>query len=346
MASDVSRTLRIGVYRPARWPLSVRRYVQAVTVRIEDVDWVFFKRTVPRGVDVVWEPGCVGGKAPARRLRRLGVPVVVTLHGCAPFSLPWHENYASIKEAAIGVLVQAWHWIRWYRHPNSHVITVSNFARADIARHLPVESERIIPIHHGVDHEAFGIALSDDLARTAAAGVHQRPYLLHLAAPQPKKNLRRILDAYRALASPSFDLRVHAPGLPGDVAAGSGVAVSREVLPTSELAVLYQQARGFVFPSLHESFGMPILEAMAAGCPVVTSNTTGCAEVAGSAALTVDPRSVPDIAGAMQRIGCNDGLRRRLRQRGLDRVRAFTWEESARRHARLFRRVCSARTAG
>ena len=343
MASDGSRTYRIGVYQPGPWPLSVRRYAEAVITRVEDVDWAFFTRTVPRGVDAVWEPGCVGGKAPASPLRRSGVPVVVTLHGCAPFSLPWRENYASAKQAAIGALVQAWHWIRWYRHSDCHVITVSKFACEDIARHLPIAPERIVPVHHGVDREVFQAPTHREEPTLGTSTA--RPYVLHLAAPQPKKNLRRILDAYCTLSSPAFDLRLHAPGLSEDVAAEPGMIVSREVLPTSELALLYQQARGFVFPSLHESFGMPILEAMAAGCPVVTSNTTGCAEVAGSAALTVDPRSVPDIAAAMERIGCDDVLRRRLRQRGFARARRFTWEESARRHARLFRRVCSARTA-
>jgi glycosyltransferase involved in cell wall biosynthesis len=236
------------------------------------------------------------------------------------------------------MLVKAWHWIRWARHPADHVITVSTFARDDIARHLPIDAGRIVPIPHGVDRDVFRATGRGESQRPSDST--DRPYVLHLAAPQPKKNLGRILDAYRALSSPPFDLRIHAPGLPEDAAAGPGIVVSRDVLPTSELAGLYRRARGFVFPSLHESFGMPILEAMAAGCPVVTSNTTGCAEVAGSAALTVDPRSVPDIAAAMERIGCDASLRRRLRHRGFVRARAFTWEESARRHARLFERVC------
>jgi glycosyltransferase involved in cell wall biosynthesis len=91
-----------------------------------------------------------------------------------------------------------------------------------------------------------------------------------------------------------------------------------------------------VFPSLHETFGHPILEAMACGCPVITSNVTACEEIARDAALVVDPRSAAAIAGAMERVR-DEALRRSLRERGLARARRFTWRTTAERYVELFR---------
>lgn len=94
-----------------------------------------------------------------------------------------------------------------------------------------------------------------------------------------------------------------------------------------------------MFPSLRESFGMPILEAMACGCPVITSNISACPEVAGDAALLVDPYSVDDIAGAMKRLIEDEPLRQSLRQKGLSRSRQFTWRKSARDHLKVFEKI-------
>ena len=111
-----------------------------------------------------------------------------------------------------------------------------------------------------------------------------------------------------------------------------------------ELTDLYRNATGFLFPSLHETFGMPILEAMASGCPVITSHDTGCAEIAGDAALLVDPRSVEAISAAMQSLIEHERLRADLRARGLARAAEFTWEKSARKHLDVFEQALRGRT--
>jgi glycosyltransferase involved in cell wall biosynthesis len=103
-----------------------------------------------------------------------------------------------------------------------------------------------------------------------------------------------------------------------------------------ELVTYYKRAVGFIFPSLHESFGMPILEAMACGCPVITSNTTACKEVAGDAALLVNPYSVDEITSAMERLVEDSALRRSLREKGIKRASMFTWKKSAQEHLKVF----------
>ena len=97
-----------------------------------------------------------------------------------------------------------------------------------------------------------------------------------------------------------------------------------------------QNAFAFVFPSLHESFGLPILEAMACGVPVITSNVTACPEIAGDAAILINPRSVEDISNAMIKIAENKNLRKQLIEKGLERASEFGWEESAKKHLEVF----------
>ena len=117
--------------------------------------------------------------------------------------------------------------------------------------------------------------------------------------------------------------------------------MSNKPLSQKVLVKYYQDAIGFVFPSLHETFGMPIVEAMASGCPVITSSTTACSEVAGNAALLVDPRSVDEISSAMKKLVMDIGLRQSLAEKGLKRASQFTWKKCAEEHLNVFERALS-----
>lgn len=331
-------------------PLSVQRYIEGVTRHLgeESAEFISVEKgqTVLPNVDLLWDPACLGGKAPPLAWKRARCPVVATVHGVAPFSLPWREVHETVMSAVRGAIARTRHrihWRRWRRwRGKAYVITVSEFARDDIVHHLPIPKSAITPVYHGVDLRSFGPPLPQASAadpqresRTPSA----RPFLLHVSQYQPKKNISRILQAYRMLGSVSFDLHIQAPGLPESMQASEGVRISRRTLSTDELAVLYRQAAGFVFPSLQESFGMPILEAMSAGCPVITSTTTACGEIAGDAAVCVDPRSVKAIANAMNDVMTDAALRSDLRRRGRLRVQEFRWETCAAEHLRLFRSV-------
>ena len=116
-------------------------------------------------------------------------------------------------------------------------------------------------------------------------------------------------------------------------------------MPEETLAVMYRLARVFVFPSLYEGFGLPPLEAMASGTPVVTSNVSALPEVAGDAALLVDPYDPVAIAGAIHDVLTNDSLRRQLRQKGQQRASQFSWETSARRIRDIYWQIAQARAA-
>ena len=130
-------------------------------------------------------------------------------------------------------------------------------------------------------------------------------------------------------------LVVHVPNYP-DKSAGDGVTIIRKPYSHEEFAGYCRDALAFVFPSMHETFGLPLVEAMACGCPVITSDKTACPEIVGDAALTVDPLSTEDIAGAMRRVIRDRSLRQTLRARSIERAAHFTWERCGREHLDVF----------
>lgn len=156
-------------------------------------------------------------------------------------------------------------------------------------------------------------------------------YFLHVSTGElGRKNTPRVVAGHERLLADDADVRLvlrHPTHAGGD-----GLVVLSEHLSEQTLASWYRGAVALVFPSLYEGFGLPILEAMACGCPVITARTSACAEVAGAAAELVDPRSIDEIEGAMRRLLTDDERRAELIRRGLDRARAFTWSRTAARH--------------
>ena len=167
-----------------------------------------------------------------------------------------------------------------------------------------------------------------------------KPYFLHISAYQPKKNFDRILAAYQKLPEDKPMLLAVIPGYHHKTEI-PGVEIIKRSLTHQELSELYRNAYAFIFPSLHETFGHPIMEAMACGCPVMTSNTTSCAEVAGHAALLVNPRSVEEIAAAMGKLLFNYSLCQSLRSKGIERAMQFTWHKCAMEHLAVFNEIKS-----
>lgn len=334
----MSGGLRVAAVRRDSDPLSVRNYFERVTEGLAGegvtVLPVAAAGPLPAGCDLAWDPG-FGIQRVAPALRRCAVPVVVTVHGVRLWSLPWWELVDGLRSVvrecrgALRVVAAR----RWLAERVAAVVAVSRFGAAEAARAFRLAEGTISPIHHGVDHRLFHCG--------GAVAAWPRRYFLAVAQYQPKKNVARVIAAYARLPAGRPDLVLVLPGYRGAPPPVPGVFVVREAVAAEELAQWYRGAVAFLFPSLHETFGMPIVEAMACGCPVVTSRDTACAEVAGEAALLVDPRSVAEIAAAMALSVESAERAAELKRRGLARAAAFTWEGSARRHHALFRQVAA-----
>jgi glycosyltransferase involved in cell wall biosynthesis len=175
-------------------------------------------------------------------------------------------------------------------------------------------------------------------------------FVLYAGNVKPHKNLERLIDAFHLVRKRGLEhLKLVMIG--DEISRYSSLrrAVHRHqlhkyvrflgYLPEATLAVMYRLAGVFVFPSLYEGFGLPPLEAMASGTPVVTSNVSSLPEVAGDAAVLIDPYDPASIAGGIEQVLTNETLRHDLRQKGLARARQFSWEQSVRRVREIYEEV-------
>lgn len=218
----------------------------------------------------------------------------------------------------------------------SHVITVSESARQDLITHFGHAPERITAIPLGAN-PAFRPHSAAELAPVLARlGLQAQGYSLYVGTIEPRKNLDRLLDAYENLPAP---LRARYPlvmaGSPGwrsehtharmARAASAGWLHYLRYVTQADLPALYAGARLFAYPSLYEGFGLPVLEAMASGVPVITSDTSSLPEVVGTAALQLDPHDTPALSAALAQGLQDDPWRAQARSAGLQRASQFTW---------------------
>ncbi len=231
------------------------------------------------------------------------------------------------------------------------VITISAFSAGEIMELYGLPADRIAVIPCGVsddfrprrDPVAFA-KLRDRI------GLSDTPFILFVGGADPRKNHRALVRAFAKRADELKGRRlvlvgdsVHRFGNMAETIAQCGLEMRVSCpgrLPIEDITLLYSHADLFVFPSLYEGFGMPVLEAMACGAPVVTSDRASMPEVAGEAALLVNPENDDDLAEAMVRILRDTPLRESLRKKGFDRVKQFTWERAARETIEVYREVC------
>ena len=215
------------------------------------------------------------------------------------------------------------------------IVALSEFTRREIQRFYPGALRKTVVIYPGLDH-AFGATGEESDAAAWQTYSVQPPYLLAVGNIHPRKNLARLLAAYEQLQAKRRDL-------PGLVWAGverwgsdelctraraAGVQLIGRV-QAEHLPALYRGARVLVYPSLYEGFGLPPVEAMACGTPVIASNTTGLPEAGGEAAVMVDPLKVDHLAEAIERVVSDAALRAELRQQGLVQAARFNWATTA-----------------
>ena len=230
------------------------------------------------------------------------------------------------------------------------IICVSENTRELTAELFGTPMERMTVVPNGVA-QAFRVLAADGVRQRLAAryGITGR-YVLYIGKLEKRKNVVRILEAYAQYrAAIKDDVKLVLVGRRTPTSDGIDEAIERLRLhdaviepgyvDDADLPVLYNGAEMFVFPSLWEGFGIPVLEAMACGTPVVTSNVSALPEVAGDAALLVDPLRSEDIAAAMHQIANEPDLREQLRARGLRRAASFSWTRTARETLTAYRQV-------
>jgi glycosyltransferase involved in cell wall biosynthesis len=217
---------------------------------------------------------------------------------------------------------------------SDRIITVSQYTADQVARHLGYPREQISVVHHGI-HPLPRFS-NQDLAEFRRRHDLEAPFLLHVGAIQKRKNIVRVVEAFERLNS---QFRLVLAGSSGygaeEIMARIDSSQARErihvhgYVDDDLLARLYRTATALVFPSLEEGFGFPVVEAMSAGLPVVTSNRSSLPEVAGGAARLVDPESTDEIEAGIEEVIVDQDLRQRLISQGQTRAAEFNWIKAA-----------------
>jgi glycosyltransferase involved in cell wall biosynthesis len=269
------------------------------------------------------------------------VPDVVTLHDVL------FETHPNLFEGAFSRRSVA--LIRRSARRARAVLTVSEFSRSAILERYRLPEERVFVTPNAVDHDAFRPLAPPDIE---PASVRERyglraPFVLTVGRIEPRKNLSRLLRAFaRVRARLGAELVLAIAGAP-DFRSDEVVAEAERLPPGSvsflgavsdtDLPALYNLAEALAYPSLVEGFGMPVLEAMACGTPVLTSSRGALPEVGGDAVLTVSPEDEEAIASGLERVLTDGELRRTLKAAGPRRARGFTWAETARSTLEAYR---------
>lgn len=242
----------------------------------------------------------------------------------------------------------------------ARILAVSEFSKSEIEKLFRVPSGRVEVVHNAID-ERFLRGHATEVERQMIAQRYQvtYPFLLYAGRISPHKNLIRIIEAFSALRAelekdekyPDLKLIIIGDDLSGHPDLRRAVVrggVQNEVrflgfVPIEVLRIFYDEAKVFVFPSLYEGFGLPPLEAMAHGTPVVTSNTSSLPEVVGKAAVLVNPENVFEIMRAIHRVLLDQALRKSLRDRGYEQAQRFSWDTSAKKILKVYEAIGGAR---
>ena len=266
-----------------------------------------------------------------------GCPNIYTIHDLVPLRLP----YTTLDNKKY-----FYRLLTTLARTADHIVTVSEYSRRDIIEHLGIDERRVTNTYQAVDIPPELLARSDDEVADDLAkhfGLPFGGYFLFYGAIEPKKNVARLVDAYAASGSKlplilaggggwqnRADLRKIRDErftnfrIDGDIVRRQRQVRRLDYLPYEQLITLIRGARALLFPSIYEGFGLPVIEAMALGTPVVTSNGSSLTEVAGDAALFVDPYSIDSIAWAIRAIEADTDLRRELVERGRQQAKKFS----------------------
>ena len=296
-----------------------------------DFEQVFLPMAVKNDqVDLIH---CTGNTAPYFS----SVPVVQTLHDVIfmdPISSQdtFYQRFGNQYRRKVVPIVT----------PRSHaVITVSNYEKERILKRIAIPEDKIRVIYNGIDDQRFRI--HEDFSRLAEIKERYKlpqKFILFLGNTSARKNGLRVIEAYAMYASRTENpLPIVTPGLPSEFISDHLASINQVdkyklfkspgYIRDEDLALLYSISTIFLYPSLSEGFGMPLVEAMACGTPVITSNTSCLPEVAGNAAVLIDPLSVDSIADSIIALSENENLRLEKITDGLVNAKRFSWDKTA-----------------
>jgi alpha-1,3-rhamnosyl/mannosyltransferase len=339
LAKDSRIRFELFSHRPIDFPEQERIVQQVAGVR-QGLPWYLFRSHRPVNLakpDVYWG---------VQSLLPLGlsnhIPAILTIHDCV------HLLGAKFAPSLV------YNWLHRLFLPVSirrarRIVTDSSFVAEQIGKFYQVPPEKRVVIPLGVSQAFFRAGRADtrDPEVLQRYGI-QKPFLLGVGSLEPRKNLKTLLRAWRQMPdSIRGKYQLVLAGKPGwrlkelqgelkETQKKSNLLLTGYV-PETDLPQLYAQAELFVFPTFYEGFGLPVLEAMASGCPVVASNSSSLPEVIGDAAMTLSPEQPPaDWGRAIWTVINEDALRHSLSARGLKQAALFPWERCARETARVF----------
>ncbi|MCP4536814.1 MAG: glycosyltransferase family 4 protein [Chloroflexi bacterium] len=275
-------------------------------------------------------------------------PTVVTVHDIVPYlmrhnrdqSTFLHPLEALFDRIAMTALRKA-----------DILVAISQFTKKTLIEALSCQEDKIRVVLYGVDHNTFKPAPVSEEFRAHYGMTDEGHYILYVGSENPRKNLPRLLRAFAMLKAKVPDVKLIKVGTPQYLAQFQQLqqlvcelsledsVVFHNHPPEQDLVTFYNAADVFVFPSLYEGFGMPPLEALACGTPVVCSNAASLPEVVGDAAITVDPYDVEAWTEAMHRVLTNASVKEELREKGLKWAKQFTWERTARETIAVYREM-------
>jgi glycosyltransferase involved in cell wall biosynthesis len=294
---------------------------------------------------LLWENWTLPGRVRRDKIDLLHIPAFApAFYGCcAHLVVTVHDIAGMLFPNQIGK-ASAFYWGWWLPHVIRRadwILVDSLYTRRDLIEHLRIPETRISVVYPS-GHEAFATNIPAAKIESVKNkyGIRDH-YFLFVGTLEPRKNLPRVLDAFKVflekhqdhqlvlVGSQAFAHGKYVEQLTRDHGLASTSVLAPGFLDHDSLNALYCGSQGLVFPSLYEGFGIPILEAMASGCPVITSNATSTPEVAGDAGILVDPYSIEEITDSINQLAENPSLRRKLVDRGFVQIKKFSWKATA-----------------
>lgn len=271
------------------------------------------------------------------------LPLVLTLHDIIYLE---HVDFKGTAYQNIGNLYRRWLVPKIVKKA-ALVLTVSQFEKENIQKRLRLADDKVQVLYNGVSarfNTDYSVERVEAFRRKYNLPGH---YIMFLGNTAPKKNTLNVIKAFVDFCLSNNEMQLVLLDYKKELVEKALEELKQPSLinrfvfpgyvPHSEIPLMYNAATIFLYPSLRESFGLPILEAMACGVPVITSATSSMPEVAGDAALLVDPFQYKDIAAAMHNLAANEDLRKSLKEKGLERVKQFTWKASAEKLLSIYR---------